>query len=174
MNGKAGPGRGNAGPVATHVSDVPTLAEAGIDKHLADRARKLAAMPLEKFEEVVDRWRDRALGDAVRVGMDVLAPTAHVSQNSGDNEWFTPAEYIEPARKVLGVIDLDPASSKEANKVVKAKRFFDKDDNGLSRKWSGRVWMNPPYAQPLVDQFSEKLAASYADKSVLGGDRSGE
>ena len=36
--GKAGPGRGNTGPKATQVSDVPTLAEAGIDKHLAHRA----------------------------------------------------------------------------------------------------------------------------------------
>jgi hypothetical protein len=32
-----------AGPTATR--NLPTLAEAGIDKHLADRARKLAAVP---------------------------------------------------------------------------------------------------------------------------------
>jgi hypothetical protein len=55
MKGKAGPGRGNAGSLATHVSDKPTLADAGIDKDLADRARKLVNMPLPKFEAKVAR-----------------------------------------------------------------------------------------------------------------------
>lgn len=31
--------------------DAPTLADAGVDKHLADRDRKLAAIPEAKFEQ---------------------------------------------------------------------------------------------------------------------------
>jgi hypothetical protein len=42
----------------------PTLAEAGIDKHLADRARKAAAVPAEEFEKVVDEARDKAMEGA--------------------------------------------------------------------------------------------------------------
>lgn len=139
----------------------PTLAEAGIDKHLAHRARTLAALPLKKFEEHVDRWRDRTLKDAERVKVDVLAPTTHVSQNSGDNEWFTPTPYIEAARTVLGEIDLDPASTVDANAVVKATRFFTKDDDGLSQVWAGRVWMNPPYEYPLIEQFVVRLSEAF-------------
>src|SRR5262245_30950854 len=45
MKGKPGPGRGNVGQVRTRVSEAPTLDDAGIDKHLAHRARKLAAVP---------------------------------------------------------------------------------------------------------------------------------
>jgi phage N-6-adenine-methyltransferase len=76
---------------------------------------------------------------------------------TGENEWFTPKQYIKLARDVLGTIDLDPASSEKAQKVVKAEKYFTKDDSGLENEWKGRVWLNPPYAQPLISEFVTKL-----------------
>ena len=42
----------------------------------------------------------------------------------------------------MGGIDLDPASSAEAQKTIKAKKFFSAADDGLGKKWRGRVWLN--------------------------------
>ena len=85
--------------------------------------------------------------------------TAHVSNNTGENEWYTPPQYIEAALAGMGSIDLDPASCELANRTVKATNFFTKEDCGLDHAWLGNVWLNPPYAQPLISQFAEKITA---------------
>jgi hypothetical protein len=89
------------------------------------------------------------------------AKAVHVSQATGQPEWYTPAEYIEAARKVLGEIELDPASSTVAQKTVLAKLYYTADDDGLSKGWAGRVWLNPPYAADLVGKFVDKLCEHF-------------
>lgn len=59
-------------------------------------------------------------------------------------EWWTPEVYIKAARKVLGGIDLDPASCAAANETVRAERYYDKTIDGLAQQWVGRVWLNCP------------------------------
>jgi hypothetical protein len=78
-------------------------------------------------------------------------------------EFYTPAVFVEAARKVLGEIDLDPGSNPEANeKVVRAKKIYTKDNDGLAphNEWHGRVFCNPPY-QGLTGKFARKLLAEY-------------
>jgi hypothetical protein len=90
----------------------------------------------------------------------------HVAQNTGHPEWYTPAAYVEAARRVLGDIDLDPASSPAAQRTVKATRYFTAKDDGLVRRWQGRVFLNPPYNAGLVDQFVTKLCDHHAAGDV--------
>ena len=79
---------------------------------------------------------------------------------AGSAEWRTPPHIVELARELLGAIDLDPASSDEAQKVVAADTYYTKERDGLSHTWSGRVFMNPPYSRGLLDQFVRKLVSS--------------
>jgi ParB family chromosome partitioning protein len=83
------------------------------------------------------------------------------SEEEGDS-WGTPREWIGLARTIMGGIDLDPATNAGAQKIVQAKTYYTREDNGLEREWHGRVWMNPPYSQPLVTQFIQKLFAEGA------------
>lgn len=90
----------------------------------------------------------------------------HRAQGTGENEWYTPDQYLDAARMVLGGIDLDPASSEIANERVQAKQIFTLADDGLSKQWAGRVWMNPPYSQPHIRMFAEKLVEEYQSGRV--------
>lgn len=71
--GRAGPGRGKAGsPAGEAFTAAPTLAEAGVDKHLADRARKMAAVPEPQFEAAIGEWRGRVADETMRVTSNLL------------------------------------------------------------------------------------------------------
>lgn len=71
----------------------------------------------------------------------------HLSSYS--DEWFTPADMV----KSLGPFDLDPC----AGPMRHARRNIRRPKCGLSAKWKGRVWLNPPYSDlhPWLDKFAE-------------------
>lgn len=79
---------------------------------------------------------------------------------SNENEWYTPKKYVTAVRKVLGKIDLDPASSKTANKTVKATHIYTAADDSLRQPWKGRVFLNPPYGR-LAGDFIQRLVLEY-------------
>jgi hypothetical protein len=88
------------------------------------------------------------------------------TEGTGEFERYTPWEYIEAVCKVLGEIDLDPASCVEAQSVVRAKRYFTVKDDGLQLEWHGRVFLNPPYHKQLLPAFVSKLVAEVGSGRV--------
>lgn len=61
------------------------------------------------------------------------------SSKTKSDQWLTPPEII----KELGPFDLDPCSPIDRPWDT-AKEHYNINDDGLIKKWSGRVWLNPP------------------------------
>jgi len=87
--------------------------------------------------------------------------TVRGTEGTGEFERYTPANYIEAVRLVLGEIDIDPASSHQAQQTVNAKYFLTEEDDGLKHEWPGRVFLNPPYHRELAPKFINKLVEEY-------------
>jgi hypothetical protein len=76
----------------------------------------------------------------------------HHSANMRTDEWLTPPTIV----RSLGEFDLDPCSPINRPWAT-AKKHYSILDNGLSKEWEGRVWMNPPYGKEL-ERWMNKLA----------------
>lgn len=142
--------------------------ERGISVGDAERQIGLSDSRLSRWRAALknlDAYRERVRTAARRKAELEAAPNRQ-SPNTGEYEWYTPAEYIVAAREVMGGIDLDPATSEVAQQTVQAAQYYTKQDDGLSLSWHGRVWLNPPYAQPLIGQFINKLASEFVSGGV--------
>lgn len=141
-----------------------------INAELAEKETGITPPRVSKWRKnlsATPKYREVLFGAAHRKAM--ADEHNHRAQGTGENEWYTPEKYINLARKVLGKIDLDPASSAKANETVGAAHYFPASQNGLNQEWRGRVWLNPPYAQPLIGQFVEKMVEERSAERVSAG-----
>lgn len=152
---------------AAYARAIDTIAETAGDE--VKHQILSGEMPLTKKEVVAlaespVEDRKNAIYRIANNEVEPLMP--HVARSSGNNEWYTPQEYITAARAVLGEIDIDPASSAIANRNVKAAQYFSLTNDGLKREWKGKVWLNPPYASELIGKFCLKLCRHFSSGQV--------
>ena len=82
-----------------------------------------------------------------------------INQDSGKTEYYTPPNITGAAYTVMGGIDLDPASSWRANKMVGATSYYDR--HAIWREWKGRVWMNHPFSRKNNKLWIWRLVQAY-------------
>lgn len=155
------------------------ICKARFPNHRPDKCESGSQLRLPRFclgfgfhVRTVQNWyplidaetRESVLAKMIKRCWSILSREEPVRASSESAEWYTPPEYLEAVREVLGSIDLDPASNERANQTVRAKKFFTIEDDGLSKKWHGNVFMNPPYGQ--LDDGSS-LAAAFCEKAVM-------
>lgn len=75
-----------------------------------------------------------------------------VSASRRTDEWLTPPSILH----ALGSFDLDPCAAVDQPWLT-AMHHYTALDDGLSRNWFGRVWLNPPYGR-ATGIWLERLA----------------
>ena len=68
------------------------------------------------------------------------------------DEYHTPKLLFDQLKVIF---DLDVAAPVGGATNVPAVEYFDQNSDGLTAKWFGNVWMNPPFSQatPWVTKF---------------------
>ena len=82
-----------------------------------------------------------------------------INQDSGDYEYYTDMKIVNAAREVMGRINLDPASSRKAQKKIKAEFYL--SEHGLHARWSGNVWLNHPFSRENNPLWINKLISEH-------------
>lgn len=101
----------------------------------------------------------------------IIEDTAGVDSD----DWYTPPYIIE----ALGLkYDLDPCSPPGGIPWIPATCIFTEADDGLSRPWFGRVWLNPPYSSPWpwvrrLKEHGDGIALVPGDTSTEGWHNAG-
>ena len=76
------------------------------------------------------------------------------SNTKNSDEWLTPPEII----KALGDFDMDPCTlAKMPWSTANVMLCKERDGDGLSAPWYGRVWCNPPYGKETF-KWLDKLS----------------
>ena len=114
------------------------------------KSRHLTADELPHYQRLIANGRElrKLQRDIAYLEKLTRAPRATLTASASD-EWYTPPEFIEMARQVMGGIDLDPASNETTQQWIQAETWYGIKDNGLTQHWQGRVWLNPPYGSGM-------------------------
>lgn len=87
------------------------------------------------------------------------------------DERYTPAEIVEAARRVMGSIDVDPASSDIAQQTVKAGKYYTLENSGLEKDWPGNVFLNAPFSPgkhlPFAKKLAEQVDAGITQRAII-------
>ncbi len=80
----------------------------------------------------------------------------HHGARAGTDEWLTPP-FVLDALGGASSFDLDPCSPVDRPWPT-AREHFTILDNGLLKRWLGRIWLNPPYSAHVIGRWLARMA----------------
>lgn len=89
--------------------------------------------------------------------------------SSESNEHLTPSDLLFDVVECLGDIDLDPCSNSHESPNVPAKYHFTSEDDGLTKTWFGKIFMNPPYGDEIknwANKLDEEITAHHLEEAI--------
>ena len=130
------------------------------------KSKYLTADELPHYQQLIANGRElrKLKRDIAYLEKLTRSPRATLTASASD-EWYTPPQYIELARQVMGGIDLDPASNETAQQWIKAEKWYGIRDDGLKLPWQGKIWLNPPYGSG-IQQWTDKAIESYESGAI--------
>lgn len=108
--------------------------------------RKLAEIPIKKFEERIEVAK--AKQEKITYNKILRGDWYQMSETP---EWETPQWLFDLLNKEFH-FDLDVCASEKNHKCEK---YFSRQNDGLKQKWQGTCWMNPPYGRELPQWISK-------------------
>ena len=83
--------------------------------------------------------------------------------SSAKDNWATPQDIFDELNQEYK-FDVDVCAD-ENN--AKCEKYYTVEDDGLSMKWEGVCWMNPPYGRVIYDWMKKAYESSLAGAVVV-------
>lgn len=157
----------NAAQVITNLTPMGVILPAN-----ERQARPLAGLQPNQQKQVMEQAAEAAPdGKPTTATIEKAAQQIKAAGRSMDvhylsesSERYSPPDFMQSVRDVLGVIDLDPASIAMANRVVEARRYFDIASDGLKQLWDAEnVYLNPPYGTEITPWVARLISEYQRD-----------
>lgn len=124
------------------------------------KARQVAAIPDEVFDEYVNEAEEPRRADLLRVNkLGNLAPL----MSSKTDQWATPQDLFDQLNAEFS-FDVDVCASDDN---AKCSRYFTEADDALAKTWSGVCWMNPPYGESIGKWVQRARESAEAGATVV-------
>ena len=92
---------------------------------------------------------------------------SRVAFSSAYDSWATPRDIFDKIAFVSGKgIFLDPCSPGRGKTLVRAAMYYTEKDDGLSQRWAGNVYMNPPYGR-VIPRWTAKARQEIENGNAL-------
>lgn len=92
-----------------------------------------------------------------------MSSQINVHFSSQSEEWSTPTELFAELNEIFH-FDLDACASPTN---AKCARYFTKQQDALSQRWRGTVWMNPPYGRKIAAFMRKAYEESLTGSTVV-------